>query len=238
MGVARAGEFHPDRWRFLTRVADFVAEHWREPDDGIWEAREGRRHHVHSKVMCWVALDRALRLAALRGLPCDVARWTAERDAVHADVLARGFSPTRNAFVRAYDTDELDAANLLIPIVGFLPPDDPRVRGTVEAVQRELTSEEGFVYRNDMHGPRGSEGTFAICTFWLVESLVLLGEVPRARALFDRVTACANDVGLFAEQIEAGTGAALGNFPQALTHIGHILAAVRLRAAEAARATS
>jgi len=232
VGLERAGEFHPERWRFFTRVADFVAEHWREPDDGIWEARSGRRHHVHSKVLCWVALDRALRLAAARGLPCDAARWAAARDEVHAEVLARGFRASRGAFVQAYDGDELDAANLLIPIVGFLPPDDPRVRSTVDAIQRELTSPEGFVYRNDMHGPRGSEGTFAICTFWLVEALVLLGEVPRARALFDRVAACANDLGLFAEQIEAGTGAALGNFPQALTHIGHILAAVRLRDAE------
>ena len=232
VGLERAGEFHPERWRFFTRVADFVAEHWREPDDGIWEARGRRRHHVHSKVLCWVALDRALRLAAVRGLPCDVVRWTAARDEVHAEVLARGFRASRGAFVQAYDADDLDAATLLIPIVGFLPPDDPRVRSTVEAIERELTSPEGFVYRNDMHGPRGSEGTFAICTFWLVEALVLLGEVPRARALFDRIAACANDVGLFAEQVEAGTGAALGNFPQALTHIGHILAAVRLRDAE------
>ena len=179
---------------------------------------------IHSKwfqpVVCRIG-----ELKRRFGGSCDAARWTAERDAVHADVLARGFSPARNAFVRAYDTDELDAANLLIPIVGFLPPDDPRVRGTVEAVQRELTSEEGFVYRNDMHGPRGSEGTFAICTFWLVEALVLLGEVPRARALFDRVTACANDLGLFAEHYDPLSGAQWGNFPQAYSHVGLIHAA-------------
>jgi GH15 family glucan-1,4-alpha-glucosidase len=232
VGYERGHAFSPERWRFLTRVADYVAEHWHEPDDGIWESRGGRRHHVHSKVLCWVALDRALRIAGVRGLPCDVARWTAARDAVHAEVLARGWSPTRGAFVQAYDTEDLDAANLVIPIVGFLPPTDPRVRSTVAAIRRDLTSTEGFVYRNTMHGPLGSEGTFSICTFWLVEALVLLGETGEARALFDRVSACANDVGLFAEQIEAGTGAALGNFPQALTHIGHILAAVRLRDAE------
>ena len=233
MGYERGHAFPPERWRFLTRVADFVAEHWGEPDDGIWESRGGRRHHVHSKVMCWVALDRALRIAAIRGLPCDGARWTAAREAVHADVLSRGWNAARGSFVQTYDGDELDAANLVIPIVGFLPPSDARVRATVEAIRRELSSPEGFVYRNTMHGPLGSEGTFTVCTFWLVEALVLTGDVAGARALFDRVSARANDVGLFAEQIEAGTGAALGNFPQALSHIGHILAAVRLRRAEA-----
>lgn len=232
VGTARGHGFPPERWRFLARVADFVAEHWREPDDGIWESRGGRRHHVHSKVMCWVALDRALAVAAARGLPCDAARWAAAREEVRADVLAHGFHPGRGAFVQAYDADDLDAAVLMIPIVGFLPPTDPRVRGTVEAIRRELTSPEGFVYRNAMHGPLGSEGTFGACTYWLVEALVLLGEVAEARALFDRMTATASDLGLFAEQVEAGTGAALGNFPQALTHIGHILAAVRLRRAE------
>lgn len=232
VGQERAGEFHPERWRFLTRVADFVVEHWREPDEGIWEGRGGRRHHVHSKVMCWVALDRALRLAALRRLPCDVDRWSEARDAIREEVLRLGWHEGRKSFVQAYGGEDLDAATLLIPIVGFLPPSDPRVRATIAAVERELTSPEGFVYRNDMHGPRGSEGTFAICTFWLVEALVLVGETTRARALFDRMAACANDLGLYGEEIESGTLATLGNFPQALTHLGHILAAVRLRDAE------
>jgi GH15 family glucan-1,4-alpha-glucosidase len=228
----RAHEFHPDRWRFLVRVADFIADRWREPDEGIWETRDGRRHHVHSKVMCWVGLDRAVRLASVRGLPGDLARWAAVRDEIRAEVLARGFKASRGAFVRDYGSEELDAANLVLPLVGFLPAEDPRMRSTIEAIVRDLTTPEGFVYRNEMHGPRGSEGTFGLCTTWLVENLALLGEVGRARDLFARFTSCASDLGLYGEQIEPGTGRPLGNYPQALTHLGHVLAALRLREAE------
>lgn len=229
-------ELQPERWRFLTRVANLVADRWREPDEGIWETRAGRKHHVHSKVMAWVALDRAVRLARLRGLPGDVARWAEQRDLLRAEVLERGFSTTRGAFVQAFGEDVLDAAVLQIPLVGFLPADDPRMRSTIEAVRRHLGSPEGFVWRNEMHGALGSEGTFVACTFWLVENLALLGRLEEAEGLYARTCACANDLGLFAEEMEAGTGQPLGNFPQAFSHLGHIQAAVRLAEARAARA--
>lgn len=227
----------PDRWRFLCRVANQVVERCREPDEGIWETRGPRKHHVHSKVMAWVALDRAVRLAQLRSLPGEVAAWAATRDAIRAEILERGFDSRRGAFVQAYGEDQLDAAVLQIPLVGLLPARDPRVASTVRVLRRELSSPEGFVWRNSMHGALGSEGTFVACTFWMVENLTLLGEVREARALFDRTVACSNDLGLFAEEIEAGTGAPLGNFPQAFSHLGHILAAVRLADAERAGAS-
>lgn len=228
-------EIHPDRWRFLTRVANLVADRWREPDEGIWETREGRKHHVHSKVMAWVALDRAVRLAGLRGLPGDVARWSAERDLLRAEILAKGFDANRGAFVQAYGSDVLDAAVLQIPLMGFLPADDPRMLSTIDVLRRELSSPEGFVWRNEMHGHKGSEGTFVACTFWMVENLVLAGRLAEARALFDRTAGCANDLGLLAEEMEPGSGEPLGNFPQAFSHLGHIQAAVRLAAAEGAQ---
>lgn len=231
-----AAELQPERWRFLTRVANLVADRWREPDEGIWETRAGRRHHVHSKVMAWVALDRAVRLAHLRELPGDVSRWTEQRDLLRAEILQRGYSTKRGTFVQAFGEDVLDAAVLQIPLVGFLPADDPRMRSTVEALRRHLSSPEGFVWRNEMHGALGSEGTFVACTFWMVENLVLLGELEEAERLYERTVACANDVGLFAEEIEAGTGQPLGNFPQAFSHLGHIQAAVRLAEAREARA--
>lgn len=233
-GYRFAHEIQADRWRFFCRVANFVVEHWREPDEGIWETREGRRHHVHSKVMAWVALDRAVRLARIRSLPGDVNRWEEVRDAIRAEVLERGWSASRGAFVQAYGSESLDAAVLQIPLVGFLDADDPRMASTIRAIERDLCSEEGFVWRNEMHGPLGTEGTFVACTFWLVENLLLTGEAARARALFDRVCACANDLGLLAEEIEPGTRAPLGNFPQAFSHLGHVHAAVRLAAAERA----
>ena len=223
----------PDRCRFLERVANHVSDRWMEPDEGIWEARATRQHHVHSKVMAWVALDRAVRLSEAGVLPGDAARWGAARDAVRAEILLRGWSERRGAYVQAYGVDLLDAAVLQMPLVGFLPATDPRMVSTIRAIQRGLCSPEGFVWRNEMHGPLGHEGTFVACTFWLVENLALLGDLEAARRLFDRACACANDLGLFAEEVEAGTGAPLGNFPQAFSHLGHIQAAVRLRRAGA-----
>ena len=231
-------ELHADRWRFLCRVANLVVDRWQEPDEGIWETRDGRKHHVHSKVMAWVAVDRAVRLAKLRSLPGDVSKWAATRDAIRAEVLEKGYSARRGSFVQAYGEEVLDAAVLQLPLVGFLPATDPRMASTVRVIETELSSPEGYVWRNEMHGPLGSEGTFVACTFWLVENLVLLGEAARARVLFDRAYACANDLGLMAEQVETGTRAQLGNFPQAFSHLGHVLAAVRLNEAEHAAAGS
>jgi GH15 family glucan-1,4-alpha-glucosidase len=233
-GYRHAQRIPPERWRFLTRVANLVAERWHEPDEGIWETRVGRKHHVHSKVMAWVALDRAVRLAQARELPGDVGRWAEQRDRLRAEILERGWSPTRASFVQAYGEETLDAAVLQIPLVGFLPADDPRMVSTIRTLQRTLCSPEGFVWRNEMHGGLGTEGTFVACTFWMVENLAMSGELEQARELFERTTACANDVGLFAEEIEPGTLQALGNFPQAFSHLGHIQAAVRLEQARRA----
>ena len=227
-------KLQPERARFLERVANHVASRWHEPDEGIWETRSGRQHHVHSKVMAWVALDRAVRLAEAGVLPGDVARWRENREALRAEILVRGWSERRGSFAQAYDVDVLDAAVLQMPLVGFLPAKDPRMEATIRAVQAGLSSPEGFVWRNEMHGALGSEGTFVACTFWLVENLVLLGDLAGARRLFDRASACANDLGLFAEEVEARTGEPLGNFPQAFSHLGHVQAAVRLRRAERA----
>jgi GH15 family glucan-1,4-alpha-glucosidase len=218
-----------ERWRFLERVAGHVAARWHEPDEGIWEARTGRQHHVHSKVMAWVALDRAVRLAEAGALPGDVPRWAASRDALRAEILDKGWNAKRGAFVQAYGSELLDAAVLQIPIMGFLPANDPRMVSTVRVLQKELSTPEGLVWRNEMHGARGSEGTFVACTFWMVENLALIGDLADARRLFAYVNSCANDLGLFAEEIEARTRAPLGNYPQAFSHLGHILAAVRLQ---------
>jgi GH15 family glucan-1,4-alpha-glucosidase len=233
-GYRFAGTLQPERWSFLARVAQLVAQRWREPDEGIWETREGRKHHVHSKVMAWTALDRSVRLARACNLPGDLERWAAERELVRAEILERGFHAGRGAFTQAYGSEVLDAAVLQIPLLGFLPADDPRMASTIEVLRRELSSSEGFVWRNEMHGAKGSEGTFVACTFWMVENLVLAGRLQEAQELFDRTSACANDLGLFAEEIEAGTGQPLGNFPQAFSHLGHIQAAVRLAAARGA----
>jgi GH15 family glucan-1,4-alpha-glucosidase len=226
------GELKPDRWNFLSRVANQVCERWQEPDEGIWETRNGRKHHVHSKVMAWVALDRAIRLSQTLSLDRPPGRWEDVRTQIRKDVLERGWNAERGAFVQAYGEEVLDAAVLQLPLVGFLPATDPRMTSTIRLIERDLCSDEGFVWRNEMHGPLGTEGAFVACTFWLVENLVLLGEAERARALFDRVCACANDLGLFAEEIHPGSGEMLGNYPQAFSHLGHILAAARLAASE------
>jgi GH15 family glucan-1,4-alpha-glucosidase len=209
-------------------------EHWREPDEGIWETRGGRQHFVFSKVMCWVALDRAIKAARDVGLPGDVERWREVRKEIRDDVMARGFDEERGAFVQHYGSKSLDASNLMLPLVGFIKATDPRMRATIEATERELTADDGFVYRyRDFDdGLAGTEGTFLICTFWLADNLILLGETDRARALFDRCRACANDLGLFSEEYDSVSGEMLGNFPQAFSHMGFINTAVQLARAE------
>jgi alpha,alpha-trehalase len=196
----------------------------------MWEMRGEPRHHVSSKVLCWTALDRAVRLAPQLGEHAKVEEWSAARDEIHAAVLERGWSEARQAFAQSFDSDELDAAQLLMPILGFLPADDPRMRSTIEAIAADLT-EDGMVlrYRNDeglnADGLTGEEGTFVICSFWLVTCLAKAGEVERARALFDQLAGYANDLGLLAEEIDTADDELLGNFPQAFSHIGLIVAA-------------
>ncbi|MGN6170302.1 MAG: glycoside hydrolase family 15 protein [Solirubrobacteraceae bacterium] len=224
------GELHPEIQRFIADLANTAARRWIETDAGMWEMRGEPRYHLSSKVLCWVALDRAISLAPKLGTHAEIERWTAERDKIREAVLSRGWSEKRQAFAQSFDSDELDAAQLLMPIVGFLPATDARMRSTIEAIARELTA-DGLVlrYRNqdgpNADGLTGAEGTFVICSFWLVSALAKAGEVRRATALFDRLVSCANDLGLLAEEIDAATGELLGNFPQAFSHVGLITAA-------------
>ncbi len=231
MHQARAMGLTPDddAWALQQQLVAYVEEHWREPDEGIWEVRGPRRHFTYSKVMAWVALDRAARAGELSGLPGDTRRWRRVADEIHDDVCARGYDPALGSFVQSYGSTELDASLLLLPLVGFLPPEDPRVRGTLRAVERELVS-DGLVrrYRTDGgagDGVPGGEATFLICSFWLVDNLVLQGERDRAAALFERLLALRNDVGLLAEEYDPVATRLLGNFPQAFSHVGLINAA-------------
>ena len=220
----------PEVRRFLLRLADAAAERWRGTDSGIWEGREGERHYVTSKVYCWVALDRAVRLAALLEAPPEqVATWERERDAVRAETLERGWDDGVGAFTGAFDSDHLDVGVLLMPLVGFLEATDPRMRATIERVAREL-GDDGLLFRWTGNAEEG-EGAFVLASYWLVECLVRLGERDRARALFERVSAHANDVGLLSEEVDPRTGDLLGNFPQGLAHIGLINAAWALAGA-------
>jgi GH15 family glucan-1,4-alpha-glucosidase len=227
-----------DDWRFLTELVNAAAERWTTPDRGIWELRGRPRHLVHSKVMCWVALDRGLRLAAEVGFPAPVGRWTARRAAIRDAVEGHGYDPGRGVFTQAFDEPELDAALLLLPAVGFVAWDDERMRRTMEAVRAELEV-DGLLRRyRAPDGLQGTEGTFVACTFWLAECLARQGRTTDARAAFARASATANDLGLFAEEFDPATGNLLGNFPQALTHLSHITAAVALadgRPSQAAR---
>lgn len=200
------GEIGPVFWELLSGVVDVVAARWEEPDEGIWEVRGGRRHFVSSKVMAWVAVDRAMRLARARRLPADLDAWRRLRKEIRGRVEAEGVDPETGAFVRAFGSRALDASTLLVPLVRFLPPGDPRVRATAERVERELSS-DGLVYRYaGEDGLRGGEGAFLICSFWLVDNLALLGETERARELFERLLALANDVGSWPRRSIQGRG--------------------------------
>jgi GH15 family glucan-1,4-alpha-glucosidase len=225
------GDLHPEIQEFVADLADAAAAEWRSPDAGMWEMRGELRHHLSSKVLCWVALDRAVKLAPALAPFAKAEAWAAERDRVRDAILARGWSERRQAFAQSFDSDELDASVLLMHIVGFLPASDPRMRSTVEAIARDLTK-DGLVYRYgnnaegvNSDGLEGTEGTFVICSFWLVSCLAGAGEVERAEELFDRLAGYANDLGLLAEEIDTVRGELLGNFPQAFSHIGLITAA-------------
>ncbi|WP_078625674.1 glycoside hydrolase family 15 protein [Streptomyces iakyrus] len=214
------------------RLIEHLAQRWQEPDEGIWEIRGARRHFVHSKVMAWVAVDRTIRLAQAGALDIDMAPLIELRATIHHEVCAKGFDPVRNTFTQSYGSQELDAATLLIPRVGFLPPDDPRVVGTVDAVRRELSTPDGLVRRYPTIGERtgvdgltGDEGTFILCSFWLVDALALTGRLDEAHALFERLLALRNDVGLLAEEHDPVQQRQLGNFPQAFSHMGLIQSA-------------
>jgi GH15 family glucan-1,4-alpha-glucosidase len=224
--AAQVKEFDPITGGFLVDVAAAAASRWSEADQGIWEVRGGPRHFVYSKLMCWVALDRAVQLAPLIGASSRVEEWQHVRDEIRSAIEDQGWSDEAGAFVQSFGSHELDASNLMLLLTGFLPATDPRIRATVEAIADRLTDERGFVYRyRSEDGLEGEEGTFAICTFWLVQCLAKLGDVERAKELFERLAGFANDVGLLAEEVDPTTGELIGNFPQAFTHIGLVNAA-------------
>jgi len=228
------GAFTPDTAGFLTAVADVALQRWREPDQGIWEIRAAPRHFLHSKLMCWVALDRAVKLAGVIGADgAQVARWQDGREEIRRAILDQGWSERAAAFTQTLGGEALDASTLLMPIVGFLPGNDPRVRATVDAIAARLTDGHGLVYRYlAPDGLAGEEGTFLLCTFWLAHALALGGDIARAREVFGRAAAYVNDVGLLAEEVDATTGELLGNFPQAFSHIGLVNAAWAIAQAE------
>ncbi|MFW6599148.1 glycoside hydrolase family 15 protein [Propionibacteriaceae bacterium Y2011] len=225
--------FDENAWQLVKALIAHLEDRWRDPDNGLWEVRGAQQHFVHSKVMCWVAFDRAIDMVERYGLDGPADRWRAIRDEIHAQVCEHGYDTERQTFTQFYGSEGLDAALLLIPAVGFLPWDDPRVASTVDAVQAEL-GRDGFVLRYHTHadnrvdGLPGAEGTFLICTYWLVDALVGIGRVEEARALFEKLLAVRNDLGLLSEEYDTVTGRLLGNVPQAFSHVGLVNAARHL----------
>jgi GH15 family glucan-1,4-alpha-glucosidase len=217
-------------WRKLADMIDWLCEHWNQPEEGIWETRGGRQEFTYGRLMSWVALDRAVRLAQNRGRPASLARWIIERDQVYEEIIQRGWNPKREAFVQNYSNDVLDASLLLMPLVGFVAPSDPMWLSTLRAMDQELVS-DSLVYRYDPSaspdGLRGTEGTFSICTFWYVDALARSGRLEEARLTLEKMSTYANHLGLYSEEIGL-TGEALGNFPQAFSHLALINAAMNL----------
>ncbi|MFD5876527.1 glycoside hydrolase family 15 protein [Streptomyces sp. NPDC060322] len=222
------------------KLISYLEKHWDEPDEGIWEVRGPRRHFVHSKVMAWVAVDRTIKLIESGDAEGPLERWHQLRDDIHRDVCERGYDKERNTFTQSYGSQELDASLLLIPQMGFLPPDDKRVIGTIEAIQRELSTEDGFVLRYPTEGDdagvdglEGDEGAFLACSFWLADDLAMIGRVDEARRLFEKLLSLRNDLGLLAEEWDSGLQRQVGNFPQAFSHVPLIDTALRLTASGA-----
>jgi GH15 family glucan-1,4-alpha-glucosidase len=236
--LTRAGErLYSETWRAMRGFADRVARRWSEPDAGIWELRGDGAHHVHSKLMAWLALDRALRIAAERGAPARRRRWwLQQRDAIAAEVTTRGFDPAKGAYTRSYGSRDLDAAVLVLPLLGVEPPDAPRVRGTIDAIQRELGASGPLLYRYPPgeDGLPGGEGAFLPCSFWLAQALAKSGRLDDATGVLDELVALASPLGLYAEEMDPTSRRHLGNYPQALTHAALVQAALAIRDAERA----
>ena len=222
-------------WHLLSALMEHLEKVWNQPDEGIWEVRGPQRHFTHSKVMAWAAFDRAAKAVEAGLYPGPVERWRTLRDRIHRDICEKGFNRQRNAFVQYYGADALDAALLMIPLVGFLPPNDPRVVGTVEAIRRELLS-NGLVMRyrteSNVDGLPPGEGVFLPCSFWLVDNLVMAGRRHEARQLFERLASLCNDVGLLSEEYDPVSSRLLGNFPQAFTHVSLVNSVHNLTLAE------
>jgi GH15 family glucan-1,4-alpha-glucosidase len=221
---------HHEAWEDLSRLVDWVCANWDQPDEGIWETRGGRKDFTFSRLMCWVAIERAIRIARQRGLPADLVTWMKHRDEIYRQIMKRGWSEERGAFVQHYGSDVLDASLLLMPLVKFIAPTDPRWLSTLDAISDALVSDT-LVHRYNVEaspdGLRGHEGTFSICSFWYVEALTRAGRLDEARLAFEKMLTYANHLGLYSEEI-GPTGELLGNFPQAFTHLALISAAVNL----------
>jgi GH15 family glucan-1,4-alpha-glucosidase len=231
-GVFSRGTVH-----YLNGLGQTVCDHWRKPDEGIWEGRAGRSHHTHSKVLCWVALDRLVRLHETEGFPFNVDRFRTERDAIREDVERRGYNEQIGSFTQVFEGDALDASLLTLPLYGYIDADAPRMRSTLTRIVNRL-GRNGHIYRyaedtND--GLAAGEGAFGVCGFWAVECLALRGDTGSATQAFEHLIAGANDLGLLAEETDGDTGEQLGNFPQAFTHVGVINAALTLAAQDAAQ---
>ncbi|POX45362.1 glucoamylase [Streptomyces sp. Ru71] len=222
------------------KLISYLEKHWQEPDEGIWEVRGPRRHFVHSKVMAWVAVDRTIKLLESGEADGPVERWKELRDDIHREVCEKGYDKERNTFTQSYGSKELDASLLLIPQMGFLPPDDKRVIGTIEAIQRELSTPDGFILRYPTEGEHagvdglpGDEGAFLACSFWMADDLAMIGRVDEARRLFEKLLSLRNDLGLLAEEWDPRLKRQVGNFPQAFSHVPLIDTALRLTASGA-----
>jgi alpha,alpha-trehalase len=241
---------NPDRWgsppelapatrRFFVQLADAAARRWPEKDHGIWEVRGEPRDFLYSKLMCWVALERAVALADSLGAAGQVEAWRQTQAQIREAILTKGWSDRANAFAQSFGSDELDASNLMLALVGFLPADDPRILATINAIEQHLCDERGLVYRyRSRDGLEGQEGTFLLCTFWLAQALAKCGQPARARTVFERAAAFVNDVGLLAEEVDPVSGELLGNFPQAFSHIGLVNAAWAISEAELSQKSS
>ncbi len=223
----------PSTAAFLVDVAEAAATRWGQTDQGLWEQRGEPQHFVYSKLMCWVALDRAIYLADRLAAGDRVERWNKIRAEIKEAILERGWSERAQAFTQAFDSDDLDAANLMMPIMGFIAADDPRMLATIKATEERLTDDHGLVFRYKSHdGLEGEEGTFLLCTFWLAQVQALAGHIEDARATFEKAIGYANDVGLLAEEVDPTTRELLGNLPQAFSHIGLVNAAWAISQAE------
>jgi GH15 family glucan-1,4-alpha-glucosidase len=219
--------------QFLADLADTAAARWRDKDQGIWEVRGEPRDFLYSKLMCWVALDRAIALADRLNAADRVDRWKSTRDEIADAIINKGWNESVGAFTQSFGSEDLDASNLMMPIVGFLAADDPRMKATIDATAERLTDDRGLVYRYlAQDGLEGEEGTFLLCTFWMAQAQALAGELDKAKATFETALSFCNDVGLLAEEIDPKTGELLGNFPQAFSHIGLVNAAYAISEAE------
>ena len=223
------GELDEELWRFLRGCVEQIADRWQEPDAGLWEVRGDPEHFVYSKAMCWVGVDRGIKAVEDLEIDAPVDEWRELRDRIHDDVMEHGFDEELGSFIRAYGTRDVDASALLLPLVGFVPADDERMVSTVEVIRKELGRGDGLIHRyRTEDGLEGDEGTFTICSFWLVDNLAMQGRMEEARDLFDRLCDLSNDVLLYSEEVDPDSGDFLGNFPQAFTHLALVNAAINI----------